>query len=167
MLRLEGNLRALLLCAALIPGSALAAGAKGGADDNLPPGGARAAAAAAMPHYGNHGHFVCTAAINANGSVFSGEYVNAAKTFAIPGMVGTYQVVFNTSAVSADAPCGDIRIALGWYRVCQPDTLTYGTLPARICTVADRYTEASGVWVQTFDANGNLVATPFTLSVSR
>jgi hypothetical protein len=119
-----------------------------------------------MPHYGNHGHFVCTAAINgSNGSVFSGEYVDAAKTHRLG--LGTYQVVFNTSSVSADAPCGDVRIALGWYRVCQPDTLTYGTLPARICTVADRYTEASGVWVQTFDANGNLVDTPFTLSVSR
>jgi hypothetical protein len=115
-------------------------------------------ATASGPVVSNHGHFVCDAGIDANGGVFSGEYVNAAQTQRLG--VGTYQVAFN-------APCPDVRIALGWFRICQRDTLTWGTLPAGSCIVADRAGNASAIWVQTFDASGNLADTPFTLHVSR
>jgi hypothetical protein len=128
-------------------------------------GGARAAAASAAaieatlandPPAANHGHFVCTAAIMANGTIFSGEYVNPALTTRIS--TGTYQVAFT-------APCPNVQIANGWFRVCQADTLT--TLPARSCTVADRFNVPSAIWVQFFNAAGVLTDTPFTLHVSR
>jgi len=114
--------------------------------------------AAGTPASNNHGHFVCTAAINSGGGVFSGEYVNTAQTMKLG--TGTYQVGFN-------APCADVRIALGWYRIAQPDTLTWGTLPARSCIVADRAGVSSAIWLQCYGANGALVDTSFTLSVSR
>ena len=113
---------------------------------------------AAAPAVSNHGHFVCTAAINAAGGLFSGEYVNTAQTMKLG--TGTYQVGFN-------APCADVRIALGWYRIAQPDTLSWGTLPARSCIVADRAGVSSAIWLQCYGANGALVDTSFTLSVSR
>jgi hypothetical protein len=168
MPKLRNRTFAFLLSAALIPTSVFAAKADGGAVNNTPNGAKAAMApAAATAQIGNHGHFVCTAAINSNGTVFSGEYVDASQTQRLS--TGTYQVVFNTSAVSADAPCSDVRIATGWYRVCQPDTLTIGSLSARSCIVADRCCLANnaGIWIQIFDANGALVDTPFTLSASR
>jgi len=165
MTKLKRQTLAFLLSAALIPASAFAKGESAG-PNNMPSGekGMAPAPAATSSQIANHGHFVCTAAINSNGSVFSGEYVNAAQTQRLS--TGTYQVMFNTSG---DAPCGDVRISTGWYRVCQPDTLTIGTLPARSCIVADRCCQSTnaGVWVQIYDANGILVDTPFTLSVSR
>jgi len=108
----------------------------------------------------NHGHFVCSAAITATGVVFSGEYVLSATHIS----TGTYQVLFDTASPS---PCPNVTIATGWFRVCQPDTLTSGTLPARSCTVADRAGSSNGVWVQTFSNTGALVDTPFTLQLSR
>jgi hypothetical protein len=147
---------AVLFCVALVPAAAFA---KGGAPDNNMPAGARPMAA--MPLTGsaaNHGHFVCTAAINADGSVFSGEYVSAPHTMHLG--TGTYQVGFG-------APCGDVRIAGGWFRVVQPDTLTWGTLPSETCTVADRAGDPTAIWIQCFNSTGALVDTSFTLSVSR
>jgi hypothetical protein len=44
--------------------------------------------------------------------------------------LGTYQIAFK-------GPCGIIQIKNGWFRVIEPGTLTFGTLPARGCTVAD------------------------------
>jgi hypothetical protein len=101
---------------------------------------------------------VCTAAITAIGGVFSGEYVNAAETSRIT--TGTYQIGFN-------APCPNVQIANGWFRIVQPDTLGTGTLPARSCIVADRFGVPSAIWVQCFNNAGVLTDTPFTLHVSR
>ena len=111
----------------------------------------------------NHGHFLCSAAINGNGTVASkiaGSYIEPSTTLKIPGMAGTYQVGFK-------APCSDIRIQNGYFRIVQADTLTFGTMPHRACTVADRAGVASAIWVQCYDANGNLADTDFTISVSR
>lgn len=131
---------------------------------NEPPGGARPEAvvpAVAGPSLAaNHGHFVCSAAITATGAVFSGAYVLSATHLS----TGTYQVLFDTASPS---PCPNVTIATGWFRVCQPDTLGAGTLPARSCTVADRSGSPNGIFVQTFTSSGALVDTPFTLQLSR
>jgi hypothetical protein len=155
MVRFRTTSFVLSLCAALVPAIALAADNNGGGE-----AAAKAAAADALANgpADNHGHFVCTAAIMADGAVFSGEYVNATLTFRIAP--GTYQVAFN-------APCPNVQIANGWFRVCQADTLTIGTLPARSCTLADRFGVPSAVWVQFFNSAGTLTDTPFTLHVSR
>jgi hypothetical protein len=153
MVNFKSSLLVLCLCAAFVPGAALAG------DDNVPSG--MKAGAMPPPARGaenNHGHFVCTAAINAGGGVFSGEYVNAAQTSNLSP--GTYQVAFK-------APCSDVRIAGGWFRIAQPDTLTWGTMPTRTCTIADRANNVSAIWVQCFDGTGRLTNTSFTLHVSR
>ncbi|MBS0471516.1 MAG: hypothetical protein JSR60_10625 [Proteobacteria bacterium] len=149
----------LLLSSALICGPALSAPPAPAAAVNGPPGGMlKAMAAPAGSASSNHGHFVCTAAIHSNGSVYSGEYVNGGQTMHLA--TGQYQVAFN-------APCPDVRIALGWFRVVQPDTLTIGTLPAVTCITADRYGVASAVWVECYGQNGQPMDASFTLSVSR
>jgi hypothetical protein len=112
----------------------------------------------------NEGHFLCTAAITAAGGVFSGQYVDAALTGKIPQpppgiLLGRYQVAFL-------APCSNVQIANGWFRICQIDTLTTGTAFG-YCTVADRAFVPSAVWVETFNAQGVPTDLPFTLSVSR
>ena len=146
-----------LLFVALVPSIALAA--PEAVVSNGPSGGVTTfALQRGAPNASNHGHFVCTAAIRPDGSVFSGEYVNVAKTIKLS--TGTYQVAFSN-------PCPDVRIAGGWFRIAQPDTLTIGTLPAQTCIVADRYMETSAIWVQCFNAAGALVNTSFTLHVSR
>jgi hypothetical protein len=149
---------AFLVCTVLLPSAALAAKGDNPADNNMPAGARMMAAPMSTTGTSNHGHFVCTAAINANGTVFSGEYVNASQTLHLG--TGTYQVGFNT-------PCADVRIAGGWFRIAQPDTLTYGTLPSETCTVADRYGVPSAIWIQCYNSTGALVDTSFTLHVSR
>jgi len=156
---LQRNRFVAFVFAALVPGIALAAPGGSGTVTNGPSGAIAAfALQSSVPSASNHGHFVCTAAIRPNGSVFSGEYVNAALTAKLA--TGTYQVAFNN-------PCPDVRIAGGWFRIAQPDTLTIGTLPAQTCTVADRFGVTSAIWVQCFNATGALVDTSFTLHVSR
>ena len=156
MIKLRSTSAVLLLCASLVPGGAFAA--KGVPDNNMPSGTSERAAMAAGPALSNHGHFVCTAAITSSGGVFSGEYVNASQTQHLG--TGTYQVAFNS-------PCADVRIANGWFRIAQPDTLSVGTLPAVSCITADRVTNTSAVWLQCYNGAGALVDTSFTLSVSR
>lgn len=107
--RLRSVSFALPLCVALGSGVALAA------DDNS--GGLAIRALVAGAAADNHGHFVCTAAINAGGVPVSGEYVNAVETTKL--FTGTYQVGFN-------APCPNVQIANGWFRIVQPDTLELG-----------------------------------------
>ena len=158
MTRIRSIMLSLFATVALAPIALSAAPESSDTNDNVPSGMGGAKMASTPAGISNHGHFVCTAGIRANGSVFSGEYVNAAQTTRLG--TGTYQVSFSQ-------PCPDVRIALGWFRICQPDTLTWGTLPSRTCIVADRAGNASAIWVRTFDAAGNLADTPFTLSVSR
>jgi hypothetical protein len=142
---------ALPLCVGLASSGAFAQGLNlGGLSPHIP-----------LPRAGaadNHGHFVCTAAITANGGVFSGEYVNDALTSRLSP--GTYQVAFK-------APCPNVQIANGWFRIAQPDTLGTGSLPARSCIVADRAGVPSAIWVQCFNQAGAVTDTPFTLHVSR
>jgi hypothetical protein len=151
---------ALSLCVVLVPGTLFAA--VNGPEGQEIVAGAPAAAGPATST--NEGHFLCTAAINATGGVFSGQYVNGALTGRVlPAQgglaAGSYQVSFN-------APCANVQIANGWFRICQIDTLTIGTIGG-YCTVADRYGVPSAVWVETFNAAGTPTNLPFTLSVSR
>lgn len=117
----------------------------------------------------NEGHFICSAAINANGTVFSGQYANATLTGRVlptdGGLAaGTYQVSFNTPG----SPCPVDHIAAGWFRHCQIDTLTIGTVTG-YCTTADRARPGpdGAIWVETFNAAGKPTNLPFILSVSR
>jgi hypothetical protein len=161
MMRFKSTLFALSLCAALVSGIALAAAAV----NEGPVGGMDADMDAAGPALNtNEGHFLCTAAITSAGGVFSGQYVNGALTFrltpAMGGLLhGSYQVAFL-------APCPNVQIANGWFRICQIDTLTTGTVNG-YCTVADRFGVPSAVFVETFNAAGVPTDLPFTLSVSR
>jgi len=160
MMRSKSALFALSLCAALVSGIALAAAAV----NDGPVGGMDADMDAAGPALNtNEGHFLCTAAITAAGGVFSGQYVNGALTFRLPppagNLHGSYQVAFL-------APCPNVQIANGWFRICQIDTLTTGFANG-YCTVADRAGVPSAVFVQTFNAAGVPADLPFTLSVSR
>jgi hypothetical protein len=161
MVRSKSTLFALSLCAALVPGIALAQNAANGG----PEGGMRDNMDAAGPALNtNEGHFLCTAAITAAGGVFSGQYVNRDLTRKVPPSEGglphgAYQVAFL-------APCPNVQIANGWFRICQIDTLTIGTVNG-YCTVADRAGVPSAVWVETFNVQGVPTDLPFTLSVSR
>lgn len=117
----------------------------------------------------NEGHFVCSAAIKANGAVFSGQYANATLTTRVlPAQgglaAGTYQVSFNTPG----SPCPVDLLAAGWFRHCQIDTLTVGTVTG-YCTAADRAAPGpvGAIWVETFNAAGTPTNLPFILSVSR
>src|SRR4051794_17872635 len=101
--RLRSASFALPLCAALVSGAAFAQNQNNG---GLPP----FIAAPGGDNTDNHGHFVCTAAITGGGGVFSGEYVNAALTSKLA--LGTYQVAFR-------APCPNVQIANGWFRIAQ------------------------------------------------
>lgn len=148
MVHVKKSALALALCAALVPSAAFA-----GVNDQ--PAEAPAAAGAALDT--NEGHFLCTAAITAAGGVFSGQYVNGPLTGQLS--TGTYQVAFN-------APCPNVQLANGWFRVCQIDTLTTGEATG-YCTVADRAGVPSGIFVATFNSAGAPTNLPFTLSVSR
>jgi hypothetical protein len=143
----------LILAAGLLPGAALAQ------DTNN--GGLKPADTAVGSLAPNQGHFLCTAAINSNGSIATrlvGSFINPGTTFRLS--LGTYHVGFN-------GPCSNVQIANGWFRVIQPDTLTIFTLPARSCTVADRSGVPSALFIQCFSNTGALVDTSFTVSVSR
>jgi hypothetical protein len=115
----------------------------------------------------NQAHLLCSAAINSNGTVathlFGGtgapfDSIDAPRTFRI--LPGRYQVGFK-------APCPNVQIANGWFRLVQPDTLTGGVLGARYCTVADRDGVPSALFIECFNAAGVDTNTSFTVSVSR
>ena len=156
MIRSASVFLGLSLAAGLASGAALAAnGPSGPAPSNAVVGSIEE----------NGGRFLCNAAINSNGTIateLDSSFIDPAKTFKGPDglRVGTYQVGFK-------GPCANVQIANGWFRIVQPDTLTFGTLPARSCTVADRFLVPSALFIQCFDHNGNLVDTSFTVSVSR
>jgi len=104
----------------------------------------------------NRGHFLCTAAINSNGSRAGGNTVASSTRLG----VGTYQVIFR-------APCTNILARNGWARVVQVDTLTTGSLPAISCTTADRAGNPNGVFVICFNSAGATADTSFFLFVAR
>ena len=76
-------------------------------------------------------------------TTLAGSFIDPATTLKAPDgvKVGTYQVGFK-------GPCGNVQIQNGWFRIVQPDTLTFGTLPARSCTVADRFNVHNAIWIQ-------------------
>jgi hypothetical protein len=106
----------------------------------------------------NQAHFLCTAAINSTGTIAGGNFVDPARTFKLG--TGRYQVGFL-------APCPNVQIANGWFRVIQPDTLNNSVMPDRSCYVADRFGVASALFIECFDHNGSDANTSFTVSVSR
>lgn len=104
----------------------------------------------------NRGHFLCTAAINANGSRAGGNTV-ASSTNILPGQ---YQVVFK-------APCTNITARNGWMRVVQVDTLTTGAITDVKCTTADRSGNVNAVFVFCHNGAGVATNTSFFLLVAR
>jgi hypothetical protein len=154
MIRSASVFLSLSLAAGLASGAALAADSNG-------PGGAAPKNAGVGSIEENGGRFLCNAAINTNGSIateLDSSFIDPVRTFKLS--TGTYQVGFK-------GPCANVQIANGWFRIVQPDTLTFNTLPARSCTVADRFLVPSALFIQCFDFRGNLVDTSFTVSVSR
>ncbi len=92
------------------------------------------------------------AVVNTNGTL---AYANGAtNSFAIFGYVGTYEVDFqqNVTQCSYSASLGLTNSTWSPY--------------AGSVTVASRYLNPDGVFVQTFDSSGNLVSQPFHLSVA-
>jgi hypothetical protein len=151
MFRRKNALLSVALCAALVPGAALAV------DNNGPVGPDLGVGTAAV----NGGRILCTAAINTNGSIattLAGSFIDPVNTHILG--TGIYQVAFK-------GPCGNIQSINGWFRLIQPDTLTTGSLPARSCTVADRGGLVSGLFITCFNSAGVLTNTSFTVSVSR
>ena len=108
----------------------------------------------------NNARGLCTAAINSDGTVAGGQFVNknTAETRRISP--GTYEVDFRN-------PCNNITAARGWARYIQVDTLGVGWLPPRICTTADRSGDASSVYVECYDTDGVLTDTSFFLTITR
>jgi len=119
----------------------------GVAPSDLPVGGAQ----------DNRGHFLCTAAINSNGTRAGGNTVFSSSNLGL----GTYQVIFR-------APCQNITARNGWARVVQVDTLTTGSIGGGVsCTTADRAGFPNGVFILCTNAAGVQVNTSFFLFVAR
>jgi hypothetical protein len=151
MFRRKNTLLSVALCAALVPGAALAVDNNGPAEPNLGIG------TAAL----NAGRILCTAAINSNGTIAT----TLVGSFIVPGTTsrfgpGLYQVGFK-------GPCSNVQSINGWFRIVEPDTLTTGSTGPRYCTVADRAGNPAGVFVECFNSTGGFADTSFTLSVSR
>jgi hypothetical protein len=149
---------ALSLCAGLIPGVALA-----GPNEETGPAPKNATAGSLAP---NHGHVLCSAAINSDGSIataLAGSYIDHTKTFRLT--TGQYQVGFN-------GPCGNVQAVNGWFHIVQVDRLTAGFPAPAVCTTADRAGVPSAVFVRCFCASPSppfvgACDTSFELSVSR
>lgn len=104
----------------------------------------------------NRSHFLCTAAVNSDGTRAGGGTV--ASTSHIT--TGQYQVVFK-------APCTNITAKNGWARVVQVDTLTTGAIAGVSCTTADRSGQPNGVFVFCHSHTGVPTDTSFFLFVAR
>lgn len=155
------NVLALAFCAGLVPSVAPAADNNGGGL-----GTQDAAVGSLAP---NQGHFICTAAINSAGSIAGGNFVNVV-TADSGTLGGTRKLSLGTYSVGFVGPCGNVQSKNGWFRVVQPDRLSAGPLPPRICTVSDRFLGAptNVILIQCFNgATGALADTSFTISVSR
>jgi hypothetical protein len=154
MIRSRNTLLALSLCAGLVPGAALAADNINGGNAGPVPLSLGIGTAAV-----NAGRILCTAAINANGTIattLAGSFINSAARFG-PGLYG----------VAFRGPCGNVQSINGWFRIVEPDTLTTGSTGARYCTVADLAGNPAGVFIECFNSAGGFADTSFTLSVSR
>ena len=80
----------------------------------------------------NGGRILCTAAINSDGTIattLAGSFIDPAK----------YPCSWHRLPSRFQRAVRQRPIQNGWFRIVQPDTLTFGTLPARSCTVADRF----------------------------
>ncbi len=71
----------------------------------------------------NQGHILCTAAINSDGTIASGDHLNKTTTGA-----GTYLIATGEYQVAFLYPCGTPTANNGWMRIAQVDTLTTGTI---------------------------------------
>lgn len=128
------------------------------ADDNR--GGEGSVGGAAVTHStATRGQVMCTAAINADGSVASCFNCNKDVTETLKLSTGTYQVAFQ-------GICDNAQASKGWSRWVQVDTLTDGTQNA-YCTTADRAGKPKAVWVQCRDHDGAYVDASFFLFLAR
>jgi hypothetical protein len=124
--------------------------------------GPSAAAPGAVTHAAaTRGQVMCTAAINADGTVASCFNCSKDVTKTKRQGTGTYQVTFNNT-------CPTVAANSGWSRWVQPDTLsTSGSVGARFCTTSDLGTSANGVFVDCYDSTGTNTDTSFFLFVAR
>src|ERR1700686_903709 len=100
MFRRKNTLLSVALCAALVPGAALAV-------DNGPVAPDLAVGFGAL----NAGRILCTAAINTNGSIattLAGSFIDPVNTHILG--TGVYQVAFK-------GPCSNIQSINGWFRL--------------------------------------------------
>ncbi len=104
----------------------------------------------------NRSHFLCSAAINSDGSRAGGGTVASSTRIT----TGQYQVVFR-------APCTNITARNGWMRVVQVDTLTTGSIAGVSCTTADRAGQVNGVFVYCHNHAGVATDTSFFLLLAR
>jgi hypothetical protein len=132
----------------------LAAGSTASAQMN---GGAAPMSVAPGSLNDNLGALICTAAINADGTLAGGA--NVLSTANLGG--GSYEVVFNNKCST------DLRAQKGYARWVQVDTLTTGSIGDIKCTTADRAGNKRGVWVNCTDGAGVAAPTSFFLFVAR
>jgi hypothetical protein len=154
MIRSTSVFLALSLAAGLAPGLALAQAPNG-------PSGPVPQNAVVGSEAVNAGRFLCTAAINSDGTIATtlvGSFIDPVNTHLL--FTGAYQVAFK-------GPCANVQSINGWFRIIQPDTLTTGTLPALTCVVADRFGLPSALFIECFNSAGALTNTSFTVSASR
>jgi len=105
----------------------------------------------------NRGHFLCTAAINSNGTRAGGATVASSANLG----VGSYQVIFRP-------PCQNITARNGWARIVQVDTLQILSIGGGVsCTTADRAGNPNGVFVFCHNHAGIATNTSFFLFVAR
>lgn len=84
----------------------------------------------------NQGSAVCTAAVNADGTLANKSAGSFAKSSS-KVVVGTYNVTFK-------APCNNITAARGYARFVQVDTLSTGTTDG-FCATADLSGQPNGI----------------------
>lgn len=106
---------------------------------------------------GAAGELICAAAINTNGTIFSGLHVESAKHLA----TGVYEIAFQ-------GPCADVRIEKGFYRFVQPDTFGSPGVQIVICSVGDGASGHNTIHVGC-ETGGSFIQqdTSFTLSIWR
>jgi len=144
------NKKALAIIVSLFSAAAMAG------EDN----GARPAVSGTASDIGpiqfNQGQVLCTASVNADGTKAAGESVSAIHYLG----TGTYEIDFQNA-------CSIVTAARGFARWVQVDTLTYGVANPAVCTTADRFGVAGGVFVTCYDLTGAAVDTSFFLFVAR
>ena len=111
----------------------------------------------------NHGVVQATAAINKDGTIAGGWYVDPGTTKRIK--TGQYQVGFSHIVRRVDV-LADITAAEGYARQVQVDGLGLLSI-AGYCTTADKHNVPNAVFVECFNTSGKNADTSFFLFLTR